>query len=522
MDRDYNNIHDLTETQLLAVLNRSGHYVAGASDFSYIYSTGTINADVSYSAVSAANYIAFQNPYYNNKWFFGWIDRIEYKSDANVTISWTLDVWTTWHNDITFLPCFVEREHVNDDTFKANLLPEPVQPSKIIETEAASMEFITYYLVVVYVPNSGMTSSMTFYNIASNYFSACKFVAYPNTQAGIGLLVDDLNDSAEMAGDGSNIVSMFMYPVEFMRSPSGADYDPADRFDMKGGLTDYHILVNNLSNKTFGAYTPKNNKMYMYPYNCISVDDGSTETEYRYEFFNPASVDSAGHYNVSIDISGAVIPTGEIVAYPENYEALAGKNNLYAVTVSNFPQAAFPIDSYKAWLAQKSTPSLISKIGGVLSGAVGGLITGGPAGAAAGAGMGLLNGATSYLSEMSAAENAPNHTVGQDHSSIDTINGLTGFHIKWKRVIEQEAKTIDHFFSMYGYNVSEVKIPNTSGRLYWNYVKAQGSVCYGELPEDAREQINSIFNKGTTIWHDHSYMGNYLVGDSDLDNPITT
>ena len=34
------------------------------------------------------------------------------------------------------------------------------------------------------------------------------------------------------------------------------------------------------------------------------------------------------------------------------------------------------------------------------------------------------------------------------------------------------------------------------------------------------ETIDNILNKGVTVWHGHGYLGNYLVGDADLDNPI--
>lgn len=38
--------------------------------------------------------------------------------------------------------------------------------------------------------------------------------------------------------------------------------------------------------------------------------------------------------------------------------------------------------------------------------------------------------------------------------------------------IKQEyARVIDNFFNMYGYKVNDVKIPNITGRLNWNYVK---------------------------------------------------
>ena len=68
--------------------------------------------------------------------------------------------------------------------------------------------------------------------------------------------------------------------------------------------------------------------------------------------------------------------------------------------------------------------------------------------------------------------------------------------------IKQEyAKIIDAFFSAYGYEVNEVKVPNITGRTNWNYVKTVGCYIKADIPQDDLEEIKSMFDKGITLWH---------------------
>ena len=70
----------------------------------------------------------------------------------------------------------------------------------------------------------------------------------------------------------------------------------------------------------------------------------------------------------------------------------------------------------------------------------------------------------------------------------------------------------------FGYKCNLLKIPNQTGRRYWNYVKISGDddiAVGGVVPADAMEEINNIYRQGVTIWHDHANIGNYA-----LDNTI--
>ena len=513
MDRSYTNILDYNESSMIALLNSTGHYVNSADTFSFIRGNGTINADFPFEQCSICNYMAFQNPEYFNKWFFAWIDEVEYRSERNVVIHFTVDLWSTWHNDITLLPCFVEREHVDDDSYRMHTLQEPLGVSDLLSVEqtatAGTGDWDEYYLIISFAPQSGLTSADLPYRIDNKYLSPCRFYSYPMTLSGMDGLIHDFNDSTLFAGDGSNIVSMFCFPKDLLPSGDYGSSTDTTHTWMNGGKVN---ITTQLSRGTsLGSYTPKNNKMLIFPYNRFSVDAGNVSAEYKPELFSG---------DVTFTVSGAAVPNGNVTCYPVNYDGVLAFNPLHSVTINDFPMVAFPTDTFKAWLAQKSSSTILSGLTSIFSGAAIGAMHGGLPGAAIGAGTGLLAGVTSYISQAHAAKEQPNSAVGSDSTTMDILNGLQGFKIKRKYPKPDECREIDHYFSMYGYNVSTVKIPNMSGRQYWNYVKTAGEMCCGDIPEQVREGINSIFTKGVTIWHGHDYCGNYLVGDDDLDNPI--
>ena len=72
------------------------------------------------------------------------------------------------------------------------------------------------------------------------------------------------------------------------------------------------------------------------------------------------------------------------------------------------------------------------------------------------------------------------------------------------------AKIIDDYFSMYGYKINEIGIPNITGRENWNYVKTINCNFDGDgIPQTDMETIRKMFDNGVTFWHNPSTMYNY-------------
>lgn len=140
IDRQYTNVLSYTEAQMLELCISQEHLVAQAENYSFLRNTGTIMAGFTYAQCLQANYIAFQNPDYSNKWFFAWIDDVIYKGDKNTEITFTVDAWSTWFDKWNKKVCFINRQHVNDDTIGLHTIPENLDVGEVIEEQETEDE----------------------------------------------------------------------------------------------------------------------------------------------------------------------------------------------------------------------------------------------------------------------------------------------------------------------------------------------------------------------------------------------
>lgn len=520
LDRGHQNALDYTDLQMLAVMNSSNHFVADASDYSFIRSTGTIKADINYDQALRANYFAYQNPSYSNKWFFAFIDRIEYKGENCIEIFYTVDNWQTWFKELTLLPCFVEREHSLTDVRGDNMLPEPNGCSHFILNSSMTnpvyhRRFTNWYACVVAVKDNGSGQSCG-YLLNESMPCACSIQTFPLvTYDPLGVNPPVPNMSALMTyldslgGDYGTVVNIFCYPAGLI-DLQGSDSDITRyAYTVSQSGADWNIV----KPSSLNGYQPKNNKMLTYPFCWLEVSTGEKSMIYQYEYFDDTIC--------PFELVGGASPIPEINLYPLKYKNYGNqKDPATKISLNNFPQIALPIDSYKAWLAQSSSAQLNSILRGGAASFITGAMSGGAAAGMQSAASGMVGGIANYLSSEDHAKNASDSYSGTNTASIDQALGLMGFDFKHYAADYEEARNMDHFLSMFGYSTRRVKIPNVTGRQYWNYIKINGVLGHGAIPAGALEDINSIANSGVTIWHDHSNIGNYTVGDADLANPI--
>lgn len=163
IDKNYINVIDYSESNMVSLVSSGSHLVAQKDDYQFIRNNGTIYVDIPYATCLQANYIAFQNKDYSNKWFFAWIDEIIFNSDKNAEIRYTIDQWSTWHDYWNQKPCFVQREHVNDDTIGLHTVPENLDVGEMIEQDKVEIQNLASELYIVieseYNPRTNKTFS---------------------------------------------------------------------------------------------------------------------------------------------------------------------------------------------------------------------------------------------------------------------------------------------------------------------------------------------------------------------------
>ena len=78
------------------------------------------------------NYVMYQNSNYSNKWFYAFIESMEYSSDGCTLIKIKTDVYQTWQFNLDIKRSFVVREHTNNDTIGSNIVPEGIETRKLL------------------------------------------------------------------------------------------------------------------------------------------------------------------------------------------------------------------------------------------------------------------------------------------------------------------------------------------------------------------------------------------------------
>lgn len=103
----------------------------------------------------------------------------------------------------------------------------------------------------------------------------------------------------------------------------------------------------------------------------------------------------------------------------------------------------------------------------------------------------------------------PNIVGGQNTGDVNFSSEFNTFTFRCMRAKTEYLKVIDEFFSLYGYKVNSLKIPNITGRKNWNYVKTININLIADIPQEDIETLKNIFNNGVTLWHNPSTFLDY-------------
>ena len=453
------------------------------TDFAPVRLQNQIKIPLNADAVYNCNYVMFQNRNFSNKWFYAFITKIDFENINMCSITIEIDIVQTWFFDYKIMDSFVEREHAETDKIGDNLVKENLETGEYVTQYFGNTGLMENKDIIIAsaMQGDGVLSaggiiggiySGIWYNVFQNAIDANTFI---------------INMTEQNKSDA--IVSVFMMPRGYI-----ANSDQA--------ISTTHSVP--MENSRIGLYTPKNKKLLTYPYSFMHViNTEGSEIQYRFEYFG--AIPELGY---QFTIYSNTSPSPELVLVPFLYKyssggGLGGANNLNAtISISGFPQCAFNIDTYKAWLAQNSTSVGLSVASGVL-GTVGSLASGNVVGAIGGA-----VGIAQTLGQVAVASTMADSAKGTATSSAFFAHNLLDFHFYRMTITEEYAKIIDDYFSMYGYATHRVKTPNTKSRRYWNYLKTQDIKLVGNIPFNDISALKTIYNKGITLWHNDD-VGNY-------------
>lgn len=469
------------------------------------------------------NYVMYKNDSYKDKWFYAYITDINYVNDGMTTLKIETDVFQTWQFDIIYKQSFVEREHVSDDSIGAHTLPESLETGEYVinSTGAVETDLDTCYtcIGVSWLPDN--TPFYTANRVYGGVFSGVSYLLFKFTESASKFVraIDELGKDSS-----ASIVNIFMIP----QTLTGVSYDDQRWFTANlGNQTGINACVlpnvidrtlrNDITlgtQSTLNGYTPRNNKMYTFPYNYLSITNNTgVEVPYHYEDF----INNTPIFN----LVGTITPSCSLMLYPSNYKKSSASKSGYnwGIPVGKYPMGSWNSDQYTNWLTANGINILGQRIDAPTSQALMGTF-----GALASAGASDYEGIGSGLGTMfNAVQENYRHslqspTIGGQVNSGD----ITYAHGKmsptyYKMSIREEyARIIDDYFTLYGYKVNDVKTPNIHKRSNWDYIKTIKVNLEGDIPENDMEKIRTMFDNGCTFWHTTTYFLDYTRTNSIL------
>lgn len=474
-------------------------------DFTYQRKDYTIRYPACIDDILDYNYCMYQNAAYTDKWFYAYIVNMRYLNDNATEITIQTDVFQTYQFNITYKDSFIVREHVSNDTLGLHTIPEGLETGEYVinsyETDNLGSD-LTVIMASTLDPNDKI-------NMVSRYNgipTGCAYYRYDSVLSGAPMQSQMITDINKLAGSQDAIVGMFLAPKWL----SGGNSEKNGLLLPTDTISTNSYYLSRLT--SLNGYVPKNNKCLCYPYCYIEVSNsvGQANT-YNQELWN-----STGS-GLLFKIDGALTPGCSIRGYPCNYK---GVTNNYdeGISLGKYPQLNWNTDHYTNWLVQNGVSLGAIKLNAEEA-AIGGAAFNASLGIASLAsgnmeGAGDLKdsaaGIFNFMQEKYRHQLVPPTLHGSlNNGDVITSSGLNKFHFYKMSIKYEYAKCIDDYFSMYGYQVNSVKIPNINNRTNWNYVKTIGANIEGLIPEIYINEIKKLFDNGITLWHTTTHFLDY-------------
>lgn len=482
-----------------------GHGVKSFSELSYQRENrGYVQVREKASVMRAYDMMAFQNDP-GDRWIFCRVLEAEFLNPNTTRIRFETDALQTFVDVCDFAESWVEREMVENDwngilpSFN-NLIPEG------LETGYPSKKLLSNTFDEIMEAGTSIVILSAYDSLAEPNYSIKKEGAYPY---GLNKIVlDNAGDLAailqiyEQKGRLDGISGIWVVPKVFKEYSAST----------------LHIRVTNQT--TIAGYKPKNAKCFSGEFCNIELSNrqGTSvflKPEYFFKQNSSAVLDMYG---------GFFAGNGGIILYPNTYGDDTVNAQDYGVFLPMDVQTSYIGNAFANWVGQYKAPILLEGVRQLGAGAVGlaeiagGYLTGNLPMMGVGAqhvGATLYDAASS-MANLSAKAQDPAAIGGQSNGAAFQVGtGMYGFSVYYVTPNEETIKSIDDFFTVYGYRTCRAKRPNVNTRPFWNYVKCSQACVKGPFTSRDQADIQATLNAGVTFWH---VQNGAVIGDYSMDN----
>lgn len=275
-------------------------------------------------------------------------------------------------------------------------------------------------------------------------------------------------------------------------------------------------------------YSPRNKKLLNAPFLQFNISSFNNYIPFKFEDFeNPDSVKFKYRF--------AFTDSFHCYAFPQDYKGKSGNNIEHVIEIPVATTVPFTVDGFQEWFNQNKasleskqnqlTLSYLKSIGSVIGGAIMIAGAGATGGSSAVMGAGMVGTGISGIVDTGMTQKDLSQSIVDARNSngyIDLGNVTDSMFeilstVEPKVYIVQADGTflsrIDNFYSVYGYEVSQFKIPNLNTREKWNYIQTEKTTIIPSstafMNAGLQIEIMNIFNSGVTFWHTYTKNGEW-------------
>ena len=529
IDKDYQH------TLYFASATEQYSYFAGKkkkeyTDFSFQRHDSIIRIPEHIDTLLAAgcNYVMYQNPSFANKWFYAFIENMEYINDGRTDVKIRTDCIQTWMFNITMKPSFVEREHAASDEIGEHTIDEGLETGEFVVNDRYSLTTGDTLMIVVAVAKNAEGEQETgyFYN---GIYSGLRYYAFPATSDGKLQAFLEKYDS-EAIGDSINC--MFLAPATLAAKdgvinwaqPIAESTKPHTiRLNKATGQTSDAEVVQEFSKEYIdNQYIPRNKKLMCYPYRYLMVtNNAGSAAVYKFELFfdEGAGTGERPRHQLepSFTLETVLTPGCSGRLYPVKYNG-AAVNYEEGLTMGKFPILNWASDAFTNWMTQNSVNIALNIAAGAGQIVAGAALAIGSGGLATAIGGGSIVGGVSQIANTIAQVHQQSFappTIKGNVNAGDAITamGKNEFDFYVMSVKNEHAKKIDEYFDMYGYKCQRVKIPEKAHRAAYWFTKTIDANITGTIPQQDLQVIKDCYNKGITFWRSTANFRDYSVAN---------
>lgn len=467
---------------------------------------GVIRVGIKAESLYDCNYVMFQNAGYGNKWFYAFILKVEFVNNTTADVFFDVDVMQTYFFDYTLKECLIERQHSETDVAGDNLVPENLETGEYVNTAAGRTLDISAPAIVVACACSDEAGD--YYGGKFNgTYSGINYVSFDNTDEGISQCQAFIKKVGN-SGKADSIVSVFMMPKALVGKEGSTIKNFTFQFNLDKTPSD------------IDGYVPRNKKLFTSPYSFLAVSTRMGNiSKYDWEYFS-------GSNGIIFNILADTTPSPSVWLCPQDYKGL-DVNYDEACVMTGFPQIAYNVDTFRAWLAQSAGTLAVNSAASVGSAMYKGgqnaiaqlpsgvsratSIAAGITGAAGAAPVAIGLAALSVVAQVIEHAYLPTVARGAQSGMVWAGTGDMSFRFYHRHITSQFAKIIDEYFDMYGYALHRVATPNRSARPHWTYVKTVGCAIVGSMPSDDARKIQDIYDNGVRFWKNPNEVGDYSL-----------